>query len=144
MTQGEFMRRGAPGASLDNAPGKFSSNESAARYFRKIVSGERTGGAMYRAGREHGTVGIFQIKSKIGGRHISQNITVTSGFSTFDIPAIEHELKTTRRKEAEQLADKYRTRYGMEDADVADFLDEMEVRTIKTQKKPIRMRLSIA
>jgi len=37
-----------------------------ARYFRKIVSGERTGGAMYRAGREKGNIGLFQIRGKLG------------------------------------------------------------------------------
>jgi len=36
LTQGEFMMRGAPGATIEKAPGKFKNRESAARYFRKI------------------------------------------------------------------------------------------------------------
>lgn len=144
MTKGQFMRRGAPGAHITKAPGSFKNDESAARYFRKIVSGERTGGAMYRAGREKGNIGLFQLRTKMGDRFISQNIVVAGGSSTFDIPAIEHELKTTRRNDTEKVIDKWRAKYGREDADMEDLLRELEVRTIHHQNRPIRMRLSIS
>jgi len=75
---------------------------------------------------------------------ISQNIMVAGGSSTFDIPRIEHELRTTRRSDTEKVIDKHRAKYGMEDADVEDLLRELEVRTIHHQNRPIRMRLSIS
>lgn len=142
MTQAQFMMQGAPGASIKNAPGQFKSEEAASRYFRKIRSGERTGGAMYRAGRETGTIGLYQIRARLeGGKFISQNISVESAYSTFDIPAIEHDIKTNRRERVEAMIAHYRERYGQEEAEID--MDDVEVRTIRHQRKPIRMRLSL-
>lgn len=139
------MREGAPGAKLKDAPGKFRNEESAARYFRKIKTGERSGGAMYRAGEEPKFKGLFQVRLRYGEGDrdfVSQNITVAQGDSTFDIPAVEHQLRTTRRDDLRQTVNYYRNRYGA--AEYAFDPDEdMEVRTIRMQRRPIRMRLAL-
>jgi hypothetical protein len=116
MTQGEFMRAGAPGSRVKGLVGRFSNDESAARYFRKIKSGERTGGSMYEEGRSKGTIGSFQFRVRMKDRYISQNIAMVGGASTFDIYAVEHELRTNpqRRADIERLVGKYRQKYGQE------------------------------
>jgi len=144
ITRGEFMRRGAPGAHLPKTPGKFKDDESAARYFRKIVSGERTGGAMYRAGREKGNIGLFQIRGKLGDRFISQNIMVAGGSLDVRYPRDRARTPYDTTERHGEVIDKHRAKYGMEDADVEDLLRELEVRTIHHQNRPIRMRLSIS
>lgn len=116
ITQGEFMRAGAPGSRVEGLVGRFKSNDSAARYFRKIKTGERTGGAMYEEGRSRGTIGSFQFRVKMRDRFISQNIAMVGGASTFDIAAVEYELKhnVERRNDIERLVGKYRQKYGQE------------------------------
>lgn len=145
LTQGQFMLQGAPGARLDKAPGKFRNEESAARYFRKIKTGERSGGAMYRAGSQDKIKGLFQLRWKRGpGKddYVSQNITVAGASTTFDIPAIEDELRNQRPADVKKLIDQWRSKYGKEAYDVDP--DDVEVRLIRKQIKPIRMRLAIS
>lgn len=152
MTQAEFMRRGAPGSGMTReqqeklkAPGRFKNDDSAARYLRKILTGERTGGAMYRYGTEEKPgrgIGLFQFKIRTAeGKYISQNIDVAGGRSTFDIAAIEHELKRNRRERVEAMVAHYRERYGQEEAEID--IESLEVRPIARQRRPIRMRLAI-
>jgi hypothetical protein len=145
ITQGAFMRAGAPGSRVKGLPGKFKSDDSASRYFRKIRSGERTGGAMYRQGTEDlpgRMIGLFQFKVRTAeGRYISQNIDVAKAYSTFDNAAIEYELKRNQRTRVEAMIAAYRERYGQEEAEID--LDSLEVRPIRHQRRPIRMRLSL-
>jgi len=145
ITQGQFMRAGAPGSRVTNLAGKFRTDDSAARYFRKIRSGERTGGTMYRQGTEEGPgrmVGLFQFKIRTDdGRFISQNITVAGAVSSFDNAAIEYELKRNRRDRIEAMVAAYRERYGQEHGDID--IDSLEARPIHHQRKPIRMRLAL-
>lgn len=141
MTQGEFMRAGAPGSRVKGLVGRFKSDDSAARYFRKIKSGERTGGAMYEEGRQRGTLGSFQFRIKMRDRYISQNIAMVGGASTFDIAAVEYELKRNRRPDIEAIVAKYRAKYGQEFEPV-DF-ESLEARPIATQKAPVRFWDSI-
>jgi len=152
MTQARFMRAGAPGSRMSaeqqeklKAPGRFRNDDSAARYLRKIMSGERTGGAMYRYGTEEKPgrgVGLFQFKIRTAeGKYISQNIDVAGGRSTFDIAAIEHELKRNHRDRVEAMVAHFRERYGQEEAEID--IESLEVRPIARQRRPIRMRLAI-
>jgi len=145
ITQGQFMRAGAPGSRVEGLIGRFRSDDTAARYFRKIRSGERTGGAMYRQGTEEGpgrNIGLFQIKTQIGpDRFISQNITVAGGRSTFDYAAIESEIRLNHRAEMMRIIRAYRDKYGIEQEEID--LDAIEARTIRHQRKPIRMHLGL-
>lgn len=141
LTQGQFMRAGAPGSRVKGLTGKFSNDESAARYFRKIKTGERTGGAMYREGAQtKGTLGGFQFRVKLGNRYISQNIAMAGASSTFDIAAVEYELKRNRRKDVEKILARFRNKYGMEETayDDAD-LDRLEARPIARSHTPYRL-----
>lgn len=139
ITQGEFMRRGTH----DLPIGKFKNDESAARYHRKIVKGERTGAAMVRAGTPKGAMrGSFQFRIRTTeGKFISQNISVEGGYSSFDVAAIEYELKRNRRDRVEAIVAYYRTAYGQEEQEID--LDSLEVRVIARQRRPTRMRFSI-
>lgn len=141
MTQGEFMRAGAPGSRVEGLVGKFKSDDSAARYFRKIKSGERTGGAMYEEGRSKGTIGSFQFRIKMRDRWISQNIAMVGGASTFDIAAVEYELKKNRRPDIEAIVAKYSAKYGQEFEPV-DF-ETLEARPITKVNTPYRFWDSI-
>lgn len=142
LTQGQFMRHGAPGYELEGAPGKFKNDDSAARYFRKIRSGERSGAAMYESGRGKGETGNYQLRARLfDGRIISQNIAVAGGTSSFDVPAIEHQLKTQRAEQVEAMILHYQSRYGMESTEVD--MESVDVRLIQTQKKRIRLRMNI-
>lgn len=134
------MMKGAPGATLDKAPGKFRNRESAARYFRKIKSGERTGGAMYQAGVQKQVIGNWQFRVKLGpDRYIGQNILAAGVRSTFDIPTVEHELLGPRRADVQAIISRFRERYGMEAAQFSD--EDFDVRPIKRSKTLARMRL---
>lgn len=139
ITQGQFLRRGTH----DLPVGKFRNDESAARYHRKIVSGERTGGAMVRAGTPKGAVrGHFQFRIRTAAGHfVSQNIEVAGGYSSFDTAAIEYELKRNRRDRIEAMVAHFRARYGQEETEID--LDSLEVRVISHQHRPTRMRFSI-
>ncbi len=138
LTQGEFMRAGAPGSRVKGLVGKFRSDDSAARYFRKIKTGERTGGAMYREGRQKGTLGSFQFRIKIAAdKWISQNIAVAGASSTFDIAAVEYELKRNRRERVRELIEAYRSKYAMEEMPID--LDALEVYPIHRVRKPYRI-----
>lgn len=143
LSQGQFLRQGAPGFRLDKAPGKFKSDDSAARYFRKIRSGERSGAAMYEAAQPSSNIrGLFQFKVRLeDGRFISQNITVAGGTSTFDIPNIEHQLRGNKAEQVEELVRHYQQRYEMAEAEID--METLEVRPIATQRKSIRMRLGV-
>lgn len=152
MTQGRFMMAGAPGSRLSadeqkrlKAPGRFKNKDSAARYLRKILTGERSGAKMYDYGTEEKPgrgVGLFQFKIRTAeGKYISQNIDVSGGRSTFDNAAIEYELKRNRRDRIEAMVAHYRDRYGQEEAELD--IDSLEVRPIARQRRPIRMRLAI-
>lgn len=145
ITQGQFMRAGAPGSRMKGLPGNFKSDDSAARYFRKIRSGERTGGAMYKAGSQHGpgrNVGLFQLHAKIGpDRFISRNLSVGNGSSTFDIPAIESEIRKNHRTEVAAIVALYRSRYGVEGEDFD--MDEIEVKAVRHQRKYQHIALNI-
>lgn len=152
MTQGRFMMAGAPGSRLSadeqkrlRAPGRFKSKDSAARYLRKILTGERTGARMYDYGTEEKPgrgVGLFQFKIRTAeGKYISQNITATNARSTFDNAAIEYELKRNRRDKVEAMVAHFRERYGQEEAEID--IESLEVRPIARQRRPIRMRLAI-
>ena len=141
LTQGEFMMRGAPGATIEKAPGKFKNRESAARYFRKIRDRERTGGAMFRAGEEKGVVGLYQVQLPLrSGQYVSQNMTVVQARSTFDIPAVEDELRRNLPAFREKLQ-RYKSKYDVASIDFDP--SQLSVRTIRHQRQPIRMRLSI-
>ncbi len=146
ITQGAFMRAGAPGSRVEGLVGKFRSDDSASRYFRKIRSGERTGGSMYRQGTEEGpgrNVGLFQLRTRIGkDKYITQNITVAGGRSTFDIAAVEAEIRKSHKAEVERIIRAYRDKYGIEQEEID--LDAIEARTIRHQREPIRMRLGLA
>jgi hypothetical protein len=150
ITQGQFMLRGAPGQSIPKAPGKFKNEASAARYLRKIISGERTGGSMYTAGssRRRGgrTGGLFQFRIHLGtdasgtDRAISQNIMAyDTGNSTFDLSRIEDELRGPRRAEVQALIDKYRSKYGMEH--VAVDAERITARPVVHQRTMPRLTL---
>lgn len=139
MTQAQFMRAGAPGSQTEGLVGKFNNDESAARYFRKIKSGERTGGAMYREGKVH--QGLFQLRAKFAGQYISQNILVAGAPSSFDAYAIEEDIKQNRRANVEKMVARFRQRYGKDDAELD--LASLSVRTIRHQKRPVQMRLNI-
>lgn len=172
LTQGRFMRQGAPGYTFETyrtldryervgegrkaysrlipgkhirAPGKFKSDDSAARYFRKIRSGERSGAAMYEAGTQDKpgrNIGLFQVRARLAdGRVISQNIDVSGAMSTFDDINIEYLIKTRNADRMEALILHYQSRYGMDETDVD--MESLEVRPIHHQRRPIRMRLSV-
>lgn len=138
ITQGQFMRSGAPGSRVEGLVGRFRSDDSAARYFRKIRSGERTGGAMYEQGRAKGTLGSFQFRIKLGReRYITQNVAIAGTSSTFDIAAVEYEMKHRNRASVEKLIATYRAKYGMEQHEID--MDSLEVRQITKVHKPYRI-----
>lgn len=152
LTQGQFIRAGAPGMRQDKndkiaLPGKFKNDESAARYFRKIRAGERTGGSMFEEGRRNAQQGSFNVRIRIGKGpkdYISQNMTVFGAESSFDIYAVQHELKTTKRKDVEDMVLYYRNKYGYEEReDVEDLIDELEVDTIQRMRAPSRWNVFI-
>jgi hypothetical protein len=146
MTQGEFMLAGAPGSRVKNLSGKFRSKDTAARYFRKIKTGERTGGEMYRQGTQEypgRNIGLFQFRVQTAeGQFISQNIEVAGGSSTFDVAAVEYELKANRRERIEAMVAHYRLRYGQEETEID--IDSLEARPIRHARKMTRMHMSIA
>lgn len=133
------MRRGTH----DLDVGKFKNDESAARYHRKIVSGERTGGAMVRAGTPKAAQrGLFQFRIRTAaGQFISQNISVAGGYTSFDEAAVEYELKRNRRDRIEAMVAYFRQRYGQEEAEID--VDSLEVRVIAHQHRPTRMRIDL-
>lgn len=153
LTQGEFMMRGAPGSSLVRrdkngnpiirngktipAAGHFKSEASAARYFRKIKTGERTGAAMERAGRA--PRGNYQFRVRVDDRYISQNVIATGMSSTFDTAFVEAELKGPRRRDVEKIVARYRARYGKEEA--AFDPNTMDVRPIRRARVTRYFRL---
>lgn len=142
LTQAEFMRAGTRGLKA----GKFTTDDSAARYLRKIIKGERTGGAMYREGTQLKPgrgVGLFQFRVTTGeGKVISQNIAVAGGAaSTFDNAAVEYELRHSHRERIEAIIAHYRERYGQEAVEID--LDSLETRPIHHQRRPIRLWLSL-
>lgn len=145
LTQGQFMMAGAPGARVKKAPGEFKNEGTAARYFRKIKTGERTGGAMYRAGTQEKpgrNIGLYQFKIRTSeGKYISQNLVVAGASSTFDNARVEYELKQNRRERVEAMVAHFRERYGQEEAEID--MDSLEARPVHHMRRPVRMHLSI-
>lgn len=139
MTQADFMLAGAPGSQQSGLAGRFHNRESAARYFRKIRSGERTGGAMYREGEVK--QGMFQLRAKFGDKHVSQNILVANAPSSFDTYAVEQEIKRNRREDVEKIVAYFRARYGKED--VTMDMASIRVRRVEHQRRMPTMRLGI-
>lgn len=143
------MRAGAPGSRVEGLPGKFKDDATAARYFRKVKSGERTGGTMYRAGSQDKpgrSVGLFQVKLQLGkDRYISQNVTVAGASSSFDIYSVEQEMKKAHRQDLTNIIEWYRGKYGMEKQEVDEdaILDDLEARAIRHQRRPSRFWMGI-
>lgn len=141
VTQARFMRE----ATRDLPYFKNASNNTLARYFRKIRDRERTGSAMYEYGTQEKPgrgVGLFQFKVRtIDGRYISQNIDVAGARSTFDNAAIEYELKR-KRSDAVAMAILAAQRDTNTPESEID-LETLEVRPIARQRRSIRMRLAI-
>jgi len=149
LTQGQFMMHGAPGSNFDDAKtGRFANEKSAARYFRKVKSGQRTGGAMYRESAAKSKAGLFQAKLKLReqvdghDQYVSQNIMVAGGRTTFDLVAAETEFRKPENfKKFQAQLRKYKDKYAVAAMDFDP--SSLELRPIRRQHAPIRLRFSI-
>lgn len=115
------------------------SPDTAARYHRKIISGERTGSDIWKRATEPVEKGLYQAQwiDPATGKHYSVNLSVANAKSTFDIVAIEAEMRAQPATIA-QIVDRFRLRYGDEAAHLQ--ASKFSIRQIAKQRRdPIRI-----
>ena len=124
MTQARFYQRARVEAGLDPI------SDPGAEY-RRIARGERSGNITYKRALGIGkdqkapkSRGLFQMAfMDTNGRDViaSENLSVFGGpESTFDIPAIEAEIKAKHRAHLEEKAQQFGRRYAISGIDPAN------------------------
>lgn len=144
LTQAQFIMEGSP-------KGHFKSEEAASRYFRKIRSGERTGGNLYRESVEQTRQGQYQVRVKVAGvgdkrgrdgDWVSINLATAGARSSFDIPAIQDTLRqpANAARFVEKLQ-KFKKTYDLRK--MQPDMRTLQVVPIRRQRKSVSLRLNI-
>lgn len=147
MTQGRFFRSGTGD--------RFKSDESAARYFRLLKEGKRSGNVLWnestgrivtRKGRRvfvspPSNRNNYQVLVRDANGNVrSFNIGAIGGRSSFDIAILDDEVR--RRKDVLQAkAKEWAQRYGIKENDIN--VEDFEIRKTRRADKPYQMVLNL-
>lgn len=131
LTQAEFVNEGRSRAGLNRlAP------DSASRYHRKIIAGERTGSEIWKRATEPMEKGLYQVqwRDPTSGRYFSVNLSVANATSTFDIVSIENELRE-KPKVVADIITRFQSKYWMEAADIRSM--RFSIRQVAKQRRDV-------
>lgn len=147
LTQGKFFRAGTGD--------RFKNEESAARYFRLLKEGKRSGNVLWsestgrivtRKGRRVYTTppvnpNNYQVMVRDRQGNVrSFNIGAIGGRSSFDIVVLDDEVR--RRKDVLQAkAKEWAQRYGIKENDIN--IEDFEIRKTRRADKPYQMLLNL-